>query len=174
MTTTAGGTTTGSRTGSGAASGTGGTGGGNSSSTPVPGAVSSVAQIIASNLANGSSGSARPIGSLYEMIGTQVSVPSGSNNVPPTLISCPLNDAGQIGTLLPNILDKLTTVNGSEMPARINVNTAPQGVLAAIGFSPADVSNIMGARPIPSAAPVIRATFPSKSMGFLHALFPAS
>jgi type II secretory pathway component PulK len=135
-------------------------GAGGASTTPMPGPVASVAQTITNTISSGSGGNARSISSLYELIGTQVSVPSSVPNAPPTLISCPLNDPSQLATLLPTILDELTTVRGSELPARINVNTAPQAVLATLpGLSPADVSNILSTRPAPSAANLSDTTY---------------
>src|SRR5262249_44556943 len=50
--------------------------------------------------------------------------------------------------LLPTLLDKLTTSRDTEIPARVNVNTAPQAVLATLpGLSDADVQNILNSRP---------------------------
>jgi type II secretory pathway component PulK len=49
---------------------------------------------------------------------------------------------------LPVMLDKLTTVRGAELPARVNINTAPQAVLAALpGLDDADVQAILDHRP---------------------------
>src|SRR5581483_11287182 len=61
-------------------------------------------------------------------------------------------DPGQQSTLLPLLLDKLTTVRDSELPARVNINTAPEAVLAALpGLSDVDVQTILTLRPSPSS-----------------------
>src|SRR5262249_25017144 len=66
---------------------------------------------------------------------------------------CPLNDPAQQRTLLPKVLDKLTTTDpNQDLPARVNVNTAPQAVLLALpGLAEADVQAILSARPTPSS-----------------------
>jgi type II secretory pathway component PulK len=52
---------------------------------------------------------------------------------------------------LPLLLDEVTTVKGAERPARVNVNTAPQVVLAALPtLSDTDVQAIVDHRPNPS------------------------
>src|SRR5262249_4361140 len=51
-------------------------------------------------------------------------------------------------TLLPLLLDETTTIQGYDLPPRININTAPQTVLAALPmFTEADVQAIINARP---------------------------
>jgi hypothetical protein len=51
------------------------------------------------------------------------------------------------------LLDEVTTVQGIEIPARINVNTAPRTVLSGLpGLSSADVENIIEHRPSFSSA----------------------
>ena len=81
-----------------------------------------------------------------------MSVPGGSN-AQATIYPSPLNDPGQLQQLLPVLLDEVTTVQGTELPARINVNTAPQAVLAALpGLAASDVQNIISKRPSPEAA----------------------
>jgi type II secretory pathway component PulK len=77
-----------------------------------------------------------------------VSIPSSDKNQPATRYPSPLNDLGAQRQLLPKLLDKATTVRDAEIPGRINVNTAPRAVLAALpGLSDADVQNILGRRP---------------------------
>jgi type II secretory pathway component PulK len=94
----------------------------------------------------------RAISSLYELINTQVSIPSADPKGQPTSYASPLNDPGAQRQLLPMLLDKVTTVRDAVILGRININTAPQAVLAALpGLSDADVQNIMGRRPSPSA-----------------------
>jgi len=66
----------------------------------------------------------------------------------------PLGDQSQQQQLLPTLLDKTTTKSGQELPARINVLSAPQQVLTCLtgigtqgGLTDADVQNILQARP---------------------------
>src|SRR5439155_23989778 len=55
--------------------------------------------------------------------------------------------------LLPVLLDEVTTVRDAKLPARINVNTAPSAVLAALpGMADADTQSIMNNRPDLSAS----------------------
>jgi len=90
----------------------------------------------------------RAIASLYELITAQVSVPSSVPKQPAKRYSSPLNDRGLQRTLLPLLLDTVTTVRDTEIPGRINVNTAPQAVLAALpGLTDADVTTILARRP---------------------------
>jgi type II secretory pathway component PulK len=88
------------------------------------------------------------IASLFELINSQVSIPSSTPNTPATLYPSPLNDPSSLETLLPQLLDKVTTVRGTEIPARINVATAPSAVLAALpGIAETDIGSILGIRP---------------------------
>jgi type II secretory pathway component PulK len=56
---------------------------------------------------------------------------------------------------LPLILDKTTRTNSPEIPAGINVNTAPRAVLSALlptfGLTDTDVQNIIDHRPSPNS-----------------------
>jgi type II secretory pathway component PulK len=67
--------------------------------------------------------------------------------------SSPLNDPGQLANLLPLLLDSFTTTKDTDLPGKVNVNTAPQKVLAALpGLTDSDVQTIMAQRPDPSSA----------------------
>jgi type II secretory pathway component PulK len=95
---------------------------------------------------------ARTLASIYELIGTKVMIPSQDPRQPSKMVECPLNDKSQARTLLPTMLDKLTTSADQDMPARINVNTAPLAVLTALpGVASTDVSTIQSARPNPTS-----------------------
>ncbi len=60
----------------------------------------------------------------------------------------PMVDRGRLETLLPILLDKTTTQRETELPARINVLTAPEEVLACLpGMTDADVRSIVELRP---------------------------
>jgi hypothetical protein len=94
---------------------------------------------------------ARSIASLYELIGTSVNIPTKQRGT--THYECPLNDPGTLRQLLPLLLDKATTSGNFESPARININTAPQAVLAALPGLPADaLQSLWEHRPVPGAA----------------------
>ena len=95
-----------------------------------------------------SQGQPKRIASLFELINSQVSIPSTTPNTPATLYPSPLNDPSSLETLLPQLLDKVTTVRGTKIPARINVATAPSAVLAALpGIAETDIGSILGIRP---------------------------
>jgi type II secretory pathway component PulK len=91
----------------------------------------------------------KPLSSIYNLINSSVAVPVGSGNTQRSVtLPSPLNDPGQQKTLLPLLLDQTTTVQGNDLPPRININTAPQTVLSALPmFTEADVQAIIGARP---------------------------
>src|SRR5207237_2415574 len=121
--------------GSGGAVGAGGGGSGGSG-----GGGGSVAGRLTSSNVNLQQQAQHNIGSLYELINSQVSVPGSGANAQATVYSSPLNDQGQLKTLLPLLLDACTTTQDAELPARINVNTAPRSVLATLpGISEGEV-----------------------------------
>jgi hypothetical protein len=105
----------------------------------------------------GSSGS--QISSLYDLINVYVAVPGKATTMtttsngktttvtqtpPPTYYASPLNDSTQLASLLPTVLDELTTSKSQYIWGRVNVNTASQTVLnalAAIGTNPSSSSS---------------------------------
>jgi DNA uptake protein ComE-like DNA-binding protein len=116
-------------------------------SSPTAGA--GTQKLAISALGNLKQGRPNSIASLYQLVNGSVTIPapSGSRS-PPMVVPSPLNDPASIKQLLPLVLDELTTVQDTELPARINVNTAPRTVLAALpGLSDADVQNILDSRP---------------------------
>ena len=99
-----------------------------------------------------SRGGQRRISSLYELINSRVSIPSNDPQGQPTIYPSPLNDAGTRRQLLPLLLDKVTTLRDAEIPGRVNINTAPRAVLAALpGLDEGDVETILAWRPSPSS-----------------------
>jgi DNA uptake protein ComE-like DNA-binding protein len=96
-----------------------------------------------------SKGQAKPLASVYNLINSSVSITVGSGNQQRTVtLQSPLNDPGQQKTLLPLLLDGTTTLQGNDLPPRININTASQTVLSALPmFTDADVQAIISARP---------------------------
>jgi hypothetical protein len=97
-----------------------------------------------------SRGGSRKIASLYELINSSVEIPSPTNPNQKTSYPSPLNDVSQQQQLLPSLLDSCTTVADPEIPARVNVNTAPSAVLSSLpGLSddPGLVQAILDHRP---------------------------
>jgi DNA uptake protein ComE-like DNA-binding protein len=92
---------------------------------------------------------AKPLASIYSLINSSVSIPVGSGNQQRTVnLPSPLNDPNQQKSLLPLLLDQTTTLQGNDLPPRININTASQTVLSALPmFTDADVQAILNARP---------------------------
>jgi hypothetical protein len=141
----------GGTTGAGMSSGTGGT-------QAQMGTKISSATISGSKGGSGGSGGSggksggNTISSIFDLVGVYVSIPSSDPNGQPTLYPSPLNDSGQLATLLPVLLDKTTTTKGTELPPRININTAPQTVLQALPFlAQSDVDTIMQMQPTPAS-----------------------
>jgi type II secretory pathway component PulK len=148
--------------GSGGAGGAGGGGGGGSTAPRAPQAPQAMTApggtrgtvTVAISSSGGQRGGNTRIASLYELINSSVSIPTsttggaqGAQQQTMTLQS-PLNDQSTLQQLLPVLLDKTSTVADTELPARINVNTAPQAVLATLtGLTDADVQSIIDARP---------------------------
>jgi type II secretory pathway component PulK len=106
--------------------------------------------------ARGSTKTQKPqmIKSLYDLVNSKVSVPVGTGRTARSIsLPSPLNDPGQLATLLPLVLDETTTTLNTDLPPRINVNTASQTVLAALpGLEDEDVQNILSIRPDPTTA----------------------
>ena len=132
--------------GSSGASGKGSSGKGSgtgSSGTPRP------ASQMSRTMINTQGTPPRSISSLYELINSQVSIPNTDPKQPAILYASPLNDPGAQRTLLPLLLDQVTTVKDAQIQGRINVNTAPRAVLTALpGLSDTDVQTIMARRPV--------------------------
>jgi hypothetical protein len=70
------------------------------------------------------------IKSLFDLVNSTVNVPNGTGpGATSTPLASPLNDSGRLSQLLPDLLDKTTTSLSTDLPPRINVNTAPKVVL---------------------------------------------
>ncbi len=125
------------------------------------------------NLQN--TGNLRSISSLYSLVNAKVSIPSSDPNGQPTIYSSPLSDSSSIRQLFPTLYDKLTTQTNGELPGRVNVNTAPQAVLAALpGFSDSDVQAILNQRPDPNATQAPDAIFQTPAWLLTEANIPES
>jgi type II secretory pathway component PulK len=122
----------------------GGGGGSNSNSTTVQGTLSNY------QLKFTKSGSTQ-ITSMFDLFGASVSIqsvdPNNKNKVITTIYQSPLNDPTTAQTQMAALFGGTTLVEGPEIPARININTAPKAVLAALpGLAQTDVENIYSAR----------------------------
>lgn len=91
----------------------------------------------------------RSIASRYELINGTVYFEVGEGDQRRMMRwRSPLQDDAQLRELLPKLLDKTTTQRNAEIPARINVRTAPPEVLACLpGITEADVQAIIDRRP---------------------------
>ncbi len=94
-------------------------------------------QTAMNNLTSTSQG--KTIASLYDLVNSQVTIPG--QGAQPTVISSPFSDVDSMRQNLPPVLDQLTTSNQSEIPARINVNTASPAVLSSIPTASTSGSN---------------------------------
>ncbi len=66
---------------------------------------------------------------------------------PQPIVASPINDAASLEKFLTILLDKCTTEDGFEIAPRINVNSAPLSVLAALpGMTETDVNTIVSSR----------------------------
>jgi DNA uptake protein ComE-like DNA-binding protein len=104
------------------------------------------------DLANANSGQAIPIPSIWSLVDAEVAGPAVTRNgvTTQTVYRSPLRSSRPeaLTQYLPILLDKCTTDSRMELPARININTAPAEVLQALpGITTADVQKILSARP---------------------------
>ena len=88
--------------------------------------------------------------SLLTLVNTRVTLPRAPGampDAPSVVVDSPLNSPEYLKTILPMLLDKLTCKNGYEFNPRINVNTAPQPLLAVLpGVTPEDAAAAVAAR----------------------------
>ena len=87
------------------------------------------------------------VSSLFSLMGSTVTI-QGQNNQPSTVYKSPLTEDSASADTLGKLLDKCTTSAESELPAHVNVNTAPREVLMALpGMTDADADAIIAKRP---------------------------
>lgn len=134
-----------SSSGGGGSTGGGGGGGGASTTTVMGGTVSrSVLGDLTTLKRQPTS-----IPSLYALVNATFTIPGQGQGQPSVMYSSPLSDASRRQETLPKMLDLLTTQASNELPARININTAPRAVLSGLpGLSSTDVDNIISQRPV--------------------------
>jgi DNA uptake protein ComE-like DNA-binding protein len=104
--------------------------------------------------------------SLFDLVGATISIqspdPNNKKKTITTVYSSPLNDASQLADQLPKLCSTATVFADPEIPARVNVNTAPMAVLTALpGLSDSDVQKIMSTRPQLSSSDVANQNFSS-------------
>ena len=122
--------------------GGGGKGGGGSTPPTVQGNLSSWSPDFTKK-------ASQKISSFFDLVNAQVSIAGKDPKKGPTVIyKSPLSDAGTRRELLPKLFQAATIFQESDLPARINVNSAPQAVLAALpDLTDSDVQTIMSVRP---------------------------
>ncbi len=100
------------------------------------------------------------ITSFFDLVNAQVSIPGKSTKdakgkttqAPATVYDSPLKDKNQQRELFTKMFEHVTIFEESDIPARINVNTAPREVLIAIPeITETDVEAILAQRPKVSA-----------------------
>ncbi|HKI36085.1 MAG TPA: hypothetical protein VKA46_29785 [Gemmataceae bacterium] len=102
-------------------------------------------------------GGGKTISSLYALVNAQVTIPASSPQDQATTYTSPMTDSSSIKQYLPQVLDQLTTSQSPNLPARININTAPNAVLSALStgsssastpiLDPGTVQMILSTRP---------------------------
>jgi type II secretory pathway component PulK len=111
----------------------------------VPGTMEELASLVQKGTANAQS--RRNIPSAFALINASVSVP-GQNGQPTKIYTSPLADKSKVRDLLPALLDQTTTVAQSDLPGRININTASDTVLRCLpGLSDQDIQMVIDRRP---------------------------
>jgi type II secretory pathway component PulK len=112
---------------------------------------------LSTDRANSSQRQLTKISSLFDLVNSSVSVPTttGQGQAQQTravTYSSPLNDPSQQKELLPVLLDKVTATTDTDLPGRVNLNTAPEVVIRSLpNLSESDVESILAQRPDPSS-----------------------
>jgi DNA uptake protein ComE-like DNA-binding protein len=88
------------------------------------------------------------INSLFDLVNVQVAIPGQTQGAPTVIYASPLNDPATQKDLMPKLFAKASLVEETEIPGRVNVNTAPREVLMALpSLNEGDVQNILSLRP---------------------------
>ncbi|WP_020475518.1 type II secretion system protein GspK [Zavarzinella formosa] len=148
--------TSSSSSGSGSGSGSGGSapspkgggmGGGGGATQSRPGSPAQLQQSVNQAITAQTQPKQR-ISSLFSLMGASVTVTSQNRQQPSMSFASPLTNDGSSSDLLGTLLDKCTTSANAELPARVNVNTAPHDVLMALpGMTEQYVQSIINNRP---------------------------
>jgi DNA uptake protein ComE-like DNA-binding protein len=113
---------------------------------------------MSTDRANSSQRQMTKIKSLFDLVNSSVSVPTTTGQGPgqqtrTVSYSSPLSDPGQQKQLLPLLLDKVTTTLDTDLPGRVNVNTASKTVIRTLpNLSETDIESILAQRPDPSSS----------------------
>jgi type II secretory pathway component PulK len=145
------------------------------------GTIAQLVQQMQQVIASGKAQAKTQISSVYQLVNSQVTVPASASSTTPmsgttgststssanqtaTQYLSPLNDTNSQKQYLPILLDKTTPSSASELPPRVNVNTAPQAVLTTLpGLTFTDVQTIMERRPTGDDINVTDATYNTTS-----------
>jgi type II secretory pathway component PulK len=93
----------------------------------------------------------RMIGSLVELIGVSVSVPTSDPQKPQIVTSPFVDDPGQMQDYLPRLMDAVTTRSGAPIGGRVNINRAEREVLEGVpGVDASLAERIVSARSLSS------------------------
>jgi type II secretory pathway component PulK len=91
--------------------------------------------------------------SMWELVGATVTVPGAGANMPAVSYASPMTDPNNQATYLPMLFGTCTVSQNNEIPARININTAPPEVLATLPQLTSDqVQMILSTRPDTSSS----------------------
>lgn len=122
-----------------------------------------------------SGGQSRPrsVSSRFELLEGEVYWTAEVNGRQQTFrLRSPLSDRARRDSLLPILLDKTTTQRDTELPARVNVLTAPEEVLACLpGMTDADVRSIVELRPVLGSGEASNSRFQTTAWLLLDANF---
>jgi type II secretory pathway component PulK len=94
----------------------------------------------------------KKIDSFFDLVSAQVSIPGEKKDDPTVIYKSPLADVGLRRELLPKLFENASIFQESEIPARINIMTAPREVIACIkDLTEAEAEAIVSLRPTSSS-----------------------
>ncbi|HVK12593.1 MAG TPA: hypothetical protein VM597_27840 [Gemmataceae bacterium] len=132
-------------------SGSGGGGGGKGGNTQ-PGTIVQLMAVVDEAIKNNTQ-PRQNVSSVFALVTARITIqipnPNPQGQPISVVVTSPLqNDVGLQREVLPKLLDKTTTQGSSELPAKVNVNTAPREVLLALpGLTETQVDSILVRRP---------------------------
>ena len=129
-----------------------------------PGTLSQLKTVVDEALKNNTQ-PRQNVSSVFALVNAKITIqiPNPIPNMQPlsVQVTSPLqNDPGLQREVLPRLLDKTTTESGTELPAKVNVNTAPREVLLTLpGLTESEVDAILVRRPTYTNGQSADATF---------------
>lgn len=116
--------------------------------TSPPGTISDLQTVVQAAITSGAQPRQR-ISSIFALVNASISVPiRQGNQTVNVVVKSPLSDVSLQQQILPKLLDKTTTQSATELPAKVNINTAPREVLMALpNMTDADADAIIAKRP---------------------------